>query len=189
MAPLATWERTRPHPVPASPGDGDRLAAKDAPGQPLSRVYPHLAGFADMEILGMDRVPELIAGSDLVFSALPHGLSAPVARQALAAGKRMIDMAADFRLPDQALYEQWYQSAHEAPDPAGEAVYGLPELFRSAVAGARLVANPGCYPTSALLALAPAAEARPGGAGLPDRRLQVRSLRRWPHPGPGQPLL
>ena len=134
---------------------GIAVAAVDAPGQPLSRVYPHLAGFADMEILGADQVPDLIAGSDLVFSALPHGLSAPVARQALAAGRRVIDMAADFRLPDQALYEQWYQAAHEAPDLLGEAVYGLPELFRSAVVGARLIANPGCYPTSALLALAP----------------------------------
>ncbi|MGD0622465.1 MAG: N-acetyl-gamma-glutamyl-phosphate reductase [Thermacetogeniaceae bacterium] len=134
---------------------GMTVASKDAPGQPLSRVYPHLAGFADMEILDMDRAPELISGSDLVFSALPHGLSAPVAREALAAGKRVIDMAADFRLPDQALYEQWYQAAHEAPDLLGEAVYGLPELFRSAVSAARLVANPGCFPTSALLALAP----------------------------------
>lgn len=134
---------------------GITVASKDAPGQPMSRVYPHLAGFADMEILDMDRVPELISGSDLVFIALPHGLSAPVAREAMAAGKRVIDMAADFRLPDQALYEQWYQAAHEAPDLLGEAVYGLPELFRSAVRTARLVANPGCYPTSALLALAP----------------------------------
>ncbi len=134
---------------------GIAVAAVDAPGQPLSRVYPHLTGFADMEILGADQVPDLIAGSDLVFSALPHGLSAPVARQALAAGRRVIDMAADFRLPDQTLYEQWYQAAHEAPDLLGEAVYGLPELFRSAVVGARLIANPGCYPTSALLALAP----------------------------------
>jgi len=131
------------------------VAAKDAPGQPLSRVYPHLSGFADMDILDIDRVPELIAGSDLVFSALPHGVSVPVARQVLAAGKRMIDAAADFRLPDPALYEQWYQAAHEAPDLLKEAVYGLPELFRSAIPAARLVANPGCYPTSALLALAP----------------------------------
>jgi N-acetyl-gamma-glutamyl-phosphate reductase len=134
---------------------GITVAAKDAPGQRLSQVYPHLAGFADMEILDMDQVPELISGSDLVFSALPHGLSAPVVRQTLAAGRRVIDMAADFRLPDQALYEQWYQAAHQAPDLLKEAVYGLPELFRSAVESARLVANPGCYPTSALLALAP----------------------------------
>lgn len=134
---------------------GIAVAAKDAPGQSLSRVYPHLAGYADMEIMDIDRVPELISGSDLVFCALPHGLSAPVVRQVMAAGKRVIDMAADFRLPDEGLYEHWYQAAHEAPDLLGEAVYGLPELFRSAVREARLVANPGCYPTSALLALAP----------------------------------
>jgi N-acetyl-gamma-glutamyl-phosphate reductase len=131
------------------------VAAKDALGQRLSQVYPHLSGFADMEILDTDQVPELISSSDLVFSAMPHGLSAPVVRQTLAAGRRVIDMAADFRLPDQALYEQWYQVAHEAPDLLGEAVYGLPELFRPAVEAARLVANPGCYPTSALIALAP----------------------------------
>jgi len=134
---------------------GITVAAKDAQGQPMSRIYPHLAGFADMEILDLDRVPELISSSDLVFIALPHGLSAPLARQILAAGKLVIDLAADFRLPDQALYEQWYHAAHEAPDLLGEAVYGLPELFRSAIPAARLVANPGCFPTSALLALAP----------------------------------
>jgi N-acetyl-gamma-glutamyl-phosphate reductase len=131
------------------------VVSKDGVGLPLSGVYPHLRENIDLEILGLEQIPDLISGSDLIFLALPHGFSAPVAKIALAAGKRVIDMAADFRLPDAALYEAWYQAPHEAPDLLGEAVYGLPELFRVAIPGARLVANPGCYPTGALLALAP----------------------------------
>ncbi len=130
-------------------------ASKDFVGLPLSMVFPHLREHADLEILDLEQVPDLVSGSDLIFVALPHGFSASVVEIALAAGKRVIDMAADFRLPDAGLYEEWYQMPHEAPDLLKEAVYGLPELFRASIAKARLVANPGCYPTSALLALAP----------------------------------
>lgn len=130
-------------------------AAHDYPGSRLDKVYPHLRGHADLEIKGMERVGEVVAGCDLVFLALPHGLSAPFVKEALKEGKRVIDLAADFRLPEASLYEEWYGAKHEAPELLSEAVYGLPELFRSAVRKARLVANPGCYPTGALLALAP----------------------------------
>lgn len=130
-------------------------ASKDFTGDTLDQVFPSLRGYADLKILGMDQLPELIEDSDVVFLALPHKVSAPVAQQVLAQGKKVIDLAADFRLPDVKLYEEWYQVPHGAPELLGEAVYGLPELFRSAVKDTRLVANPGCYPTSALLALAP----------------------------------
>ncbi|MGB9791037.1 MAG: N-acetyl-gamma-glutamyl-phosphate reductase [Thermacetogeniaceae bacterium] len=130
-------------------------AARDYPGSRFDSVYPHLRGHVDLEIKGMERADEVVAGSDLIFLALPHGLSAPFVKEALKRGKRVIDLAADFRLPEASLYEEWYKVKHEAPELLGEAVYGLPELFRSAVREARLVANPGCYPTSALLALAP----------------------------------
>ncbi len=130
-------------------------ASRDFTGCTLDQVFPHLRGYAEPEILGLDRLPELIDRSDVVFLALPHGVSAPVARDVLRQGKKVIDIAADFRLPDAALYEEWYKAPHGAPELLAEAVYGLPELFRSKISGARLVANPGCYPTSALLALAP----------------------------------
>lgn len=130
-------------------------ASRDYPGSSLDKVYPHLRGHVDLEIKGMERIDEVIAGCDLVFLALPHGLSAPFVKDALKEGKRVIDLAADFRLPEASLYEEWYGMRHEAPELLSEAVYGLPEVFRSAVKDARLVANPGCYPTGALLALAP----------------------------------
>ncbi len=132
-----------------------KAAARDFPGSTIDQVFPHLRGYVELEIKDLDQVPELISTSDLIFLALPHGLSAPFVKEALGKGKRVIDLAADFRLPEAGLYEKWYQTPHEAPDLLKEAVYGLPELFRSAVSAARLVANPGCYPTSALLALAP----------------------------------
>ncbi len=129
--------------------------SRDFPGSSLDRVFPHLRGYVDLEIMELEEIPALIEFSDLVFVALPHGLSAPVVQEVLGKGKRVIDLAADFRLPEASLYEAWYQMPHGAPELLREAVYGLPELFRSAVCAARLVANPGCYPTSALLALAP----------------------------------
>jgi len=132
-----------------------RAASREFAGSTLDQVFPYLRGYAAPEILDMDRVPELIERSDVVFLALPHGVSAPAARAVLEQGKKVIDMAADFRLPDLGLYEKWYSAPHGAPELLAEAVYGLPELFRHEIGGAKLVANPGCYPTGALLALAP----------------------------------
>lgn len=130
-------------------------ASRDFSGTTIDRVYPHLRGYAENEILGMEQLGELIDRSDVVFLALPHRVSAPVAREVIEKGKKVIDLAADFRLPEQKVYEEWYQAPHGAPELLKEAVYGLPELFRKDIVGKRLVANPGCYPTSALLALAP----------------------------------
>lgn len=130
-------------------------ASRDFAGLTLDQVFSYLRGYAEPEILGMDRVPELTDRSDVVFLALPHGVSASVARAVLEQGKKVIDMAADFRLPEVGLYEKWYNAPHGAPELLAETVYGLPELFRQEISKARLVANPGCYPTSALLALAP----------------------------------
>ncbi|HOB28803.1 MAG TPA: N-acetyl-gamma-glutamyl-phosphate reductase [Bacillota bacterium] len=96
---------------------------------------------------------------ELVFCALPHGRSADLVPDLLAAGKRVIDLSADFRLRNPALYETWYGRVHPAPDLLSKAIYGLPEVNREVLPGAALVANPGCYPTSVLLALAPLANA------------------------------
>jgi len=92
---------------------------------------------------------------DAVFCCLPHGAAMTSVAAARAAGARVIDLSADFRLGDTALYEKWYGLAHAQPQLLGEAVYGLPEIYRDQVRGSSLVANPGCYPTSVLLALYP----------------------------------
>lgn len=96
-----------------------------------------------------------MASADVVFSALPHKASAAIAPQVLESGAKFIDISADFRLRDVAVYEQWYQVSHPCPELLAQAVYGLPELYRGQIRQARLIANPGCYPTSAILALAP----------------------------------
>jgi len=121
---------------------------------PISTIHPSLVGRLELplEDLGPDDVGKR---ADCVFSCLPHCASAEIVPQVLAAGARVIDFSADYRLDDAATYLEWY--GHEHPDAArlGATVYGLPELFRSRIAGASLVANPGCYSTSAILPLAP----------------------------------
>lgn len=96
-----------------------------------------------------------LSSADVVFLCLPHGVAAPVAIEALAEGCRVIDLSADFRLRDQQVYTQWYGVEHPSPNLLGESVYGLTEFARERLPGARLVANPGCYPTSILLPLHP----------------------------------
>ena len=90
-----------------------------------------------------------------MFSCLPHGASASIIPQLLDTGCRVVDFSADYRLNDATVFAQWYGEKHHDPARLGQVVYGLPELFREKIAGAKLVANPGCYPTSAILALAP----------------------------------
>lgn len=122
-------------------------------GQELASVFPHLTDRIALQ--GRQADPESLAECDVVFTALPHGVTMKLAPAVLAAGKRLIDLGADFRLRDTAAYEQWYKVKHEAQELQAEAVYGLPELFREQIRGARLVGNPGCYPTSCALAAAP----------------------------------
>ncbi|HAA88973.1 MAG: N-acetyl-gamma-glutamyl-phosphate reductase [Thermoanaerobacterales bacterium 50_218] len=129
--------------------------SRDFPGTPIDRVFPHLRGYVHLEILDFEAAPTLAEKTDVVFFALPHGISSSLVPKIFNKGKKVIDLAADFRVPDLAIYEKWYQVPHGAPDLLPEAVYGLPELFRSSIPAARLIANPGCYPTGALLALAP----------------------------------
>jgi N-acetyl-gamma-glutamyl-phosphate reductase len=120
-------------------------------------VYPFLTGIVDL-VLGPPDPDAAAASADVVFVALPHAAAAPVVRDVLARGTRVIDLSADFRLKDPELYARWY-GPHPAPELLAEAVYGLPELYREALVGARLVAVPGCYPTGALLGLSPLARA------------------------------
>jgi len=128
------------------------VTGRSAAGQRLGQVFPHLAG--------IDLTIEADLGKvDLAFSAMPHQASAKEVIPLLKQGIKVVDISADFRLKDAAQYGQWYGSAHPAPELLKQAVYGLPELHRSEVASAQLVANPGCYPTGAILALAPAVKA------------------------------
>ncbi|MFZ5774854.1 MAG: N-acetyl-gamma-glutamyl-phosphate reductase [Thermodesulfobacteriota bacterium] len=122
-------------------------------GKPLSAAFPSLRGRAD--ILCEDITGEALAErADFFFTAVPHQTAMGVVPALLAAGKKVVDLSADFRIHDAAVYEQWYQP-HTATEYLGEAIYGLPELHREAIRKARLVANPGCYPTSVILGLAP----------------------------------
>jgi len=124
-------------------------------GRPIGEVHPNLAS-TRLDLVAVADA-ELAARADLVFTALPHGTSAALVRSLLESGLRVVDLGADFRFRDRALYEKWY-GPHEAPDVMREAVYGLTEYCRDRLPEARLVANPGCYPTGALLALLPLAE-------------------------------
>jgi N-acetyl-gamma-glutamyl-phosphate reductase len=122
-------------------------------GKPLEAAWPQLwdgALFAPQE--------EVLERAEVVFLALPNGLSMEIAPLALREGKRVVDLSGDFRLPPE-VYGAWYGIPHKSPELYKEAVYGLPELHRDEVRGARLVANPGCYVTAATLALAPLAAA------------------------------
>lgn len=118
-------------------------------GRSLAEVFP---GPLDAPLLSVEDAP--FAEADVVFLALPHGAAAKTAQRALAAGARVIDLSADFRLDTPASYKRWYGHEHPAPELLG-APYGLTELNRAALRDARLVATPGCYPTSVLLGLAP----------------------------------
>lgn len=122
-------------------------------GKRLSQVYPHLAGIADIVCENV-QIADLVARADLFFTAVPHQTAMNIVPAFLEAGKKVIDLSADFRIDDPVVYEAWYQP-HTAQKYLAEAVYGLPEINRDKIAGARLVANPGCYPTSIILPLAP----------------------------------
>ena len=128
------------------------VTGRSAAGQPLDAVFPHLAG------LGLTVSAELGA-VDLAFSAMPHKESAREVAPLLKKGVRVVDISADFRLTSAADYTQWYDFTHPAPELLDAAVYGLPELYREQIRQSTLVANPGCFPTGAILALAPAVKA------------------------------
>jgi N-acetyl-gamma-glutamyl-phosphate reductase len=126
------------------------VTGRSAAGQKLGEVFPHLSS------LGLTITPELEGSLNIVFSALPHKASAESVIPVLQQGVKVIDISADFRLKQANQYEEWYGVPHPDPSYLEEAVYGLTELHRPEIKSARLVANPGCYPTSAILALAPA---------------------------------
>lgn len=131
-------------------------SAADA-GKRLDEVYPALVGSTDVELVA-PVAADLIATCEVVFLAVPHTAAMGLVPELLAADVRVIDLSADYRLTDPGVYQTWYGVEHSSPELLGEAVYGLPELDRTRLVGARLVAVPGCYPTATVLAAFPALE-------------------------------
>ena len=129
-------------------------------GVAVGDLYPHL-GSAYPELIFSSYDVDAVAGAEVVFLALPHGASQRIVPRLVAAGTgaKIVDLAADFRLNDAAVYEQWYGAPHEAPDQMASFAFGLPEIYRETFAAAAAVAAPGCYPTAAALALAPLVDA------------------------------
>lgn len=128
--------------------------SRQADGSSVADMHPIL--HERLELVVEDLPPEAIAQRcDVAFCCLPHGASAPIVSAILDAGCKVIDLSADYRLSTPELYKQWYGEAHHDPGRLGQTPYGLPELFRESIRSANLVANPGCYPTSAILPLAP----------------------------------
>lgn len=134
-----------------------RVTSRSECGKKLSEIYPFLQGLTCGDIVITEPDPaELAATCDLVFLAVPHKTAMEIAAVLLERGLKVVDLSADFRLRDQDTYEHWYNCEHTQPQLLQQAVYGLPELYAPAIAAARLIANPGCYPTSAILGLYPA---------------------------------
>lgn len=130
------------------------LVSQSFAEQPISSIYPNFKGLLDKSCskLDIDRIAE---ESDVVFTSLPHGVSNQVIPALYERGKKVIDLSGDFRYKSVETYERWYGARHERPDLLQASVYGLPELHRDEIKTARLIGNPGCYPTCAILGLAP----------------------------------
>lgn len=133
------------------------ITSRALAGTPVAELFPSLRGHCDLAFCEPD--PEQLAACDLVFFATPHGVAQAQVPELIGRGVRVIDLSADFRLKDIPAWEAWYGQAHAAPELAAQAVYGLPEVNRGAIAGAQLVACPGCYPTAIQLGWIPLLEA------------------------------
>jgi N-acetyl-gamma-glutamyl-phosphate reductase len=130
------------------------LTTRQSDTKHVGEVHPSLAGRLDLRLENLSPA-QIAERADCVFCCLPHGASAAAVAELLPRGKKVIDLSADYRLNDPAEYQQWYGVQHADPQRLVQAVYGLAELYRERIKSAMLVANPGCYPTSAILALTP----------------------------------
>ncbi|WP_353684101.1 N-acetyl-gamma-glutamyl-phosphate reductase [Thermodesulfovibrio sp. 3907-1M] len=130
------------------------VTSEKSAGMKVSELFPAFFIYKKLKFESLNT--EAIKNrADVYFLALPHGKSQQVAAELLQAGKKVIDLSADFRIKDVRIYEQWYKTQHLFPELLKEAVYGLPEIYREKIKKARLIANPGCYPTSVILPLYP----------------------------------
>ncbi|MEK7238693.1 MAG: N-acetyl-gamma-glutamyl-phosphate reductase, partial [Nitrospirota bacterium] len=129
------------------------VTSERSAGKTISDLFPHLKDckltFEPLEI------KKIAKKADLFFLCLPHKASQEIVAELYKAGKKIIDLSADYRLKDTAVYQKWYETPHKFPDLLKKAVYGLPELYREKIKDAQIIANPGCYPVSAIMGLAP----------------------------------
>ncbi len=131
------------------------VTSERSAGRKVTDLFPHLSRYSNLLYEPMKK-EELLKRADLFFMALPHGASQEAVDFFVSKGKIVIDLSADYRLKDAEIYEFWYKIPHNFKKTLKKAVYGLPEIYRRKIAGARLIANPGCYPTGAILGLYPA---------------------------------
>ena len=131
-----------------------RVVSHSNVGVKISDLYPNLRGICDMEFSALD-VDDISENCDVVFTALPHGASKEIIPSLYNKGLKIIDLSGDFRYDDPAVYEKWYGQPHSAPELLEKSVYGLCELYRNKIKGARLIGNPGCYTTCSITGLYP----------------------------------
>jgi N-acetyl-gamma-glutamyl-phosphate reductase len=129
------------------------ITSESSTGHTIDESYAHLWGAYSQRLASLHDLPEIAAASDVLFVALPHGHAMKIRQELLGSKARMIDLGADYRLRDPAVYEKWYKVKHT--DNVTQAVYGLPELYREKIKDAEVIANPGCYVTASILALSP----------------------------------
>jgi len=132
------------------------ITSRGEAGLPVADMFPSLRGYVDLAFT--DPASSNLSTCDVVFFATPHGVAMSQAQALLDANVKVIDLAADFRLQDKAVFEKWYKMPHSCPDILSNAVYGIPELYREKIKSAQVIGNPGCYPTTVLLGLAPLLE-------------------------------
>jgi N-acetyl-gamma-glutamyl-phosphate reductase len=133
------------------------ITSESQTGESIDNIYPHFTRFYPKKLANLAQLDEIAAASDVVFIALPHGHAMEAGKKIVAHGAKVIDIGADYRFRDPAVYEKWYKHAHTHQDAV--AVYGLTELYREQVKKATIVGNPGCYTTASILALAPVIKA------------------------------
>jgi N-acetyl-gamma-glutamyl-phosphate reductase len=132
------------------------ITSRGEAGLPVADMFPSLRGFVDLTF--SDPANTNLTQCDVVFFATPHGVAMAQAPDLVAAGVKVIDLAADFRLQDTSVFEKWYKLPHACAEILEDAVYGIPELYRDKIKSAKVIGNPGCYPTTVLLGLAPLLE-------------------------------
>ena len=138
------------------------VTSRQLAGKTIAQVYPRFQHhrFADVKFTASDATAVVASGAQVAFLALPHGLAHEYAKPLIEGGLKVIDLSADFRIKDPAVFQDFYGEAHRAPELLPQSVYGLPEVYREAIRGTKLVASAGCYPTSILLPLIPLLRAK-----------------------------
>ncbi|OGC36269.1 N-acetyl-gamma-glutamyl-phosphate reductase [candidate division WOR-1 bacterium RIFOXYB2_FULL_48_7] len=142
-------------------------------GKKISELYPHLSGELELACQTLDELEKIVNQVELVFLALPHGIAINYVPKIIEAGKKVIDLGADYRFSDNMVFKKWYGLEHTTEKYLQQAVFGLPELYRAEIKKTRLVANPGCYPTASILGAAPLV--KKGLIGLPSLLVDAKS--------------